>query len=109
VPGSFVVSAVSCFRRGAVARATTHTPKAHIAAQGARERIDGAMPMALSQFQPSASPAVTMPRPARIRPRRGVYQDAMKRHKPCSTSAVAGIDGFVIGDISIVVCSYGPG
>src|SRR5258705_6674731 len=99
-------STESGFGRGEPKRAAMHMPRAHIAAQGARERINGARPIALSQFQPSANPARTMPRPARIRPRRGVYQDAMKCRKPCG-SIVAAAGDFVIWDLSMVLLSYG--
>lgn len=45
-------------------------PSAHIAAQGASERMTGARPIAVSQFQPSAIPAATAAMPVMICARR---------------------------------------
>ena len=59
-------------------------PTAHMAAQGASERMIGATPMAVSQFQPSANPTATTAMPATIKPRRPVSQ---WRRKPPTPSA----------------------
>src|SRR5260370_41886364 len=107
-----------------------HMPRAHMIRQGAVATISGAMPTAVSQSQPSASPVPPSASPATARTRRLPSQDrttsggnvAVEQHdataglgaEACGLKARAlsgsGVEGagagFMISNVSIIASSF---
>jgi len=99
-------------------------PSAHIIRQGAVDTISGAMPTAVSQSHPSASPVPPTANPAKERTRRspihdrstppedridepGAQRDADTALGTSPVAGVVGASGFVISEPSMISLSVG--
>src|SRR6266851_1800723 len=86
--GCSAFSVDPCLAQDEFPFAIMHTPRAHIAAQGATARSSGANPVATTQFQPRASPAPMMAIATMTNPR-GLISQSWTRSALFRTGEIA--------------------
>jgi len=101
--GGSACSTELCVALDALPRDIMHKPKAHMIAHGASERIKGANPTTVSQFQPSANPATTTAVPLMTSAHRLLKPARIKSRVFCVGSAADMADGLTMSNCCMVL------